>query len=69
MGIGTTLTDIVMGRVKGKTENVVCVGGVELLCVGLVVVDNAQCSNVVDDVSLLCVVEVAATVIATITGG
>ena len=43
-------------------------GGVELLFVGVVVVHNAQCGYVVDDAAVLSVVEVTATVIASIAG-
>ena len=41
-------------------------GRIELLCVCLLIIDNAQCSNMVDDASVLSVVEVTATVIPSI---
>ena len=60
---------VVLARMEGKAEDVVGVGGVELLRVCVVVVDYSQGSYVVDDVTILCVVEVATTVVATVTDG
>ena len=51
---------------ESQTQNVVCVCRVELLRVCLPVVDDAQRGNVVDDTTILSVVEIVATVVATV---
>ena len=48
--------NIVLGGMHGQTEDVIGVGGIELLLVCILVIDNAQGSNVVHQRPLVRVV-------------
>lgn len=56
----------VQGGVWHQTQDVISVGGVEGLTVGGLVIHHTHCRYVVEDVTLLGVVEVLTTVISTI---
>ena len=53
----------------GEAEDVVGVGRVEPLFVGVAIIDHAQCSNMVHYFSSLCIVQVVTAVVPSIAGG
>ena len=63
------LTNVVLAGLEGQTEDSISVGGVELLRVGVAIIDDTKSGNVVDNVIVLRVVEVTTTVVTTVTGG
>ena len=58
--------NVVLGRVDCQTEDVVCVCRVESLLVSGAIVDHTQGCNVVDNLSILGVVEVATAVVTSV---
>ena len=59
--------NIVLGGVHGQAKDVIGVSRIELLLVRVLVVDDAQGSNMVHQRPLACVVQVATTVVTTVT--
>ena len=58
---------MIFGRVHVETKNVVSVSGVESLCVIGRIVDHSHCSNMIDNLASLSVIQVIPTIVTTVT--